>query len=110
MRPASCFRFAVIAATFVVSGAIAQAASPDAKTKPPPRLPPSATDANRIPTGVDTGTPATSDALPLGTPVLPANAGEKSELKSRSAAARAAARPRSASAPAASAPPAKAQP
>ncbi|MEO6362257.1 MAG: hypothetical protein ABIO71_03410 [Caldimonas sp.] len=110
MRPASSFRFAVIAAALLVSGAMAEAASPDVSAKPPRRLPPSPTDSNRIPAGVDTGSPASSDTLPLGTPVLPANAGDKGAIKARSAAARAAARPRSASAPAASAPPAKVQP
>lgn len=64
------------------------------KAKQPPRLPPSASETSRIPAGVDTGSPVTSDALPLGTPVPPnASAGRK-ELTTRSAAARAAARPK----------------
>lgn len=63
-------------------------------TKAPPRLPPNASEQSRIPAGADTGSPVTSDALPLGTPVPPnASAGRK-ELTTRSAAARAAARPK----------------
>lgn len=64
------------------------------KSKAPPRLPPTASETSRIPAGVDTGSPVTSDALPLGTPVPPnASAGRK-ELTTRSAAARAATRPK----------------
>ena len=63
-------------------------------TKAPPRLPPNASEQSRIPAGADTGTPATSDALPLGTPVPPNASVGRSELTAKSAAARAAARPK----------------
>lgn len=65
----------------------------DAVRKPPPQLPPTGAESNRVPTGVDLGTPATSKALPLGTPVPPNLAADRGELRTRSAAARAAARP-----------------
>jgi hypothetical protein len=73
---------------------VAMAQDPD-KVKPPRRLPPNASEASRIPAGVDTGSPATSDAQQLGTPVPPNAGADRTELKTRSAAARAAARPRS---------------
>ena len=92
-------RLALLTAALVAVSAGAIAASPDAPAKPPPRLPPTATETNRIPTGVDTGSPATSANLPLGTPVPPANSVDRSDLNKRSAAARAATRPRIASAP-----------
>lgn len=64
------------------------------KVKPPPRLPPNASEASRIPAGVDTGSPVTGDSLPLGTPVPPNASAGRTELTTRSAAARAAARPK----------------
>ena len=88
-----------VAALAVAAAASTFAASPDAPSKPPRRLPPSATETNRIPTGVDTGSPATSGNLPLGTPVPPANSVDRNDVNKRSAAARAATRPRIASAP-----------
>jgi len=100
MLPAArLHRLASLAAAiaFVTSSAIA--ASPDAPSKPPRRLPSAVSETNRIPTGVDTGSPATSANLPLGTPVPPANSVDRSDLNKRSAAARAATRPRIASAP-----------
>ena len=51
---------------------------------------PSAT--STVPAGVDAGTPATSNSVPLGTPTTPANDAERNELRKTSAAARAAAR------------------
>ena len=63
-------------------------------TKAPPRLPPNAAQTSRIPAGVDTGSPATSQTVPLGTPVPPALGADRNEIKTRSAAARAAARPK----------------
>ena len=62
--------------------------------KPPPRLPPLPSQTSQIPSGTDTGTPATSDSLPLGTPVMSQAYGGDSALKGGSAAARAAARPK----------------
>lgn len=81
-------------------GIVFATAAQDAPRKPPPRLPPTAIDNNRVPAGVDTGSPVTSDAVPLGTPIQPATALERNQIRDRAAAARAAARPRSASAPA----------
>jgi hypothetical protein len=84
--------------SFAVSLALASAvpllASAQDKAKPSPRLPPNTSEASRIPAGVDTGSPVTSDALPLGTPVPPNPSAGRTELTTRSAAARAAARPK----------------
>ncbi len=84
-------RVAVAAALAAIApfAAIAQTTA-----KPPPRLPPNASETSRIPAGVDTGSPATTDSLQLGTPVPPNNAADRTELKTRSAAARAATRPK----------------
>jgi hypothetical protein len=62
--------------------------------KPPPRLPPMPSQTSQIPAGIDTGSSASSDSLPLGTPVMTMGSGDKSALKGGSAAARAAARPK----------------
>ena len=67
------------------------------KVKPPRRLPPNASETSRIPAGVDTGSPVTGESLPLGTPVPPNASAGRTELTTRSAAARAAARPKPAS-------------
>ncbi len=56
------------------------------------KLPPSPSVQARIPAGVDTGTPGTSDTLPLGTPVPPSVSADRGDLRLRSAGARAAAR------------------
>ncbi|MEO8836067.1 MAG: hypothetical protein ABI364_04955 [Caldimonas sp.] len=64
------------------------------RPKPPPRLPPNAAEAARIPAGVDTGSPTTSDSLSLGTPVPPAIGVDRRDERARSAAARAAVRPK----------------
>ncbi|MEO7057779.1 MAG: hypothetical protein ABI281_09190 [Caldimonas sp.] len=73
-------------------GVVFAAAAQDAPRKPPRRLPPTAIDNNRVPAGVDTGSPLTTDALPLGTPIQPATALERNQIRDRAAAARAAAR------------------
>jgi hypothetical protein len=64
--------------------------------KPPPRLQPTPSQTSQIPAGVDSGSPASSDTMQLGTPVPPGAGAERSELKANSAAARAAARPKAA--------------
>lgn len=63
---------------------------------PTPRITPIPTGANAVPVGPDTGTPASSDSVPLGTPINPANAAERDQMRATSAAARAAARGRGA--------------
>jgi hypothetical protein len=93
VNPPSVVRHGVVAAVLLV---LAQAAA-DAQTpvtKAPPRLPPNASQTSRIPAGTDTGTPASSDTVELGTPVPPNLGGDRSEMRTRSAAARAAARPK----------------
>ena len=91
---------AVLAAAILVlaqSAAVAQTSPPKPPppvTKAPPRLPPNASETSRIPAGVDTGTSATRDTMPLGTPIPPALGADRNEIKTRSAAARAAARPK----------------
>ena len=62
--------------------------------KPPPRLPPPTSQTSQIPGGPDTGTPAGSDSMQLGTPVMSNSTGQPSSLRGQSAAARAAARPK----------------
>lgn len=64
-----------------------------ARPKPPPRLPPNASQSSQIPAGVDTGSPMTSDSQQLGTPVPPNGTTNRGDQAARSAAARAAARP-----------------
>ena len=78
-----------LAAMLMTGSALAQ--TPTGR-KPPPRLPPSPSEQARIPAGVDTGTPGTSDTLPLGTPVPPSVSADRGDLRLRSAAARSAAR------------------
>lgn len=70
------------------------AADPGAK-KPERRLPPLGSQTSDIPAGVDTGSPATSNSMQLGTPVPPAAAADRADQNKRSAAARAATRPAS---------------
>jgi len=74
----------------------ALALDPGAK-KPERRLPPTGSQTGDIPTGVDTGTPSTSNSVPLGTPVPPNMAVDRADQNKRSAAARAAARQSAAS-------------
>jgi hypothetical protein len=82
----------------LLMGAFASVATAQQTQKNPPRrLPPTGSQTSGIPAGVDSGTPATSDSMPLGTPVPPAAAADRNDQNKRSAAARAAARPASAS-------------
>jgi hypothetical protein len=79
---------------FVASVLVPWAAAQQTERKQPPRrLPPTGSQTSNIPAGVDTGSPATSDSLPLGTPVPPTAAADRGDQSTRSAAARAAARP-----------------
>jgi hypothetical protein len=91
VKPTSVAR-AAFAAALLVFVSVAAEAQP--VTKAPPRLPANPTASGRIPAGVDTGSPASSDTLQLGTPVPPAMGAESSEMRARGAAARAAARPK----------------
>ncbi len=61
--------------------------------KTPPRDSPNTSETTRIPAGVDTGSPTTGGAMQLGTPVPPAASSDRSDSRTRSAAARMAARP-----------------
>ncbi len=83
-----------LACALALAFALPLIATAQNKVKPPPRLPPNASESSRIPAGTDTGSPVTSDALPLGTPVPPNASAGRTELTTRSAAARAAARPK----------------
>jgi hypothetical protein len=80
---------ALLAAAVHVS-AHAQTTKPG---KVPPRPAPNVSATTGLPSGIDTGTPATSDSMPLGTPVPPVASADRSDQNVRSAAARAAARP-----------------
>jgi len=91
VKPSSVAR-AALAAAFCVLASTAADAQP--VTKAPPRLPPNQPASGRIPAGVDTGSPASSDTQQLGTPVPPTLGAEGGEMRARGAAARAAARPK----------------
>jgi len=96
--PSSLFRCGAKVAVLVALASLslaAAAADPGAK-KPEKRLPPTGAQSSDIPAGVDTGSPATSNAMQLGTPVPPSLAADRGDQNKRSAAARAAARPASA--------------
>jgi len=80
----------------LVGFAASMAAAQQAQKNPPRRLPPTGSQTSNIPAGVDSGTPATSDSMPLGTPVPPAAAADRNDQNKRSAAARLATRPASA--------------
>ena len=80
---------ACLAAAVHVSS-VAQTARPG---KVPPRSSPNVSATTGVPAGIDSGTSATSDSMPLGTPVPPTASADKSDQNLRSAAARAAARP-----------------
>ena len=84
-------RRAVAVAALLIALPLAGAAQ---TPKPPPRLPATPSQTSQIPAGIDTGSSASSDSLPLGTPVMTMGSGDKSALKGGSAAARAAARPK----------------
>ena len=81
MKPSSVARAAGAAVLFVLVSVAAEAQQP--VTKAPPRLPANPTASGRIPAGVDTGSPASSDTLQLGTPVPPALGAESSEMRAR---------------------------
>ena len=82
-------------------GAVAQLSS---AAKGTPKLQPRPSETSGIPSGPDTGTPATSNSAPLGNAVMPSTAAEREGVRRESAAARAAARRRApVAAPAASA-------
>lgn len=70
--------------------ALAQSPKPG---KVPPRVSPNVSATTGLPAGIDSGTSASSDSMPLGTPVPPVASADKSDQNLRSAAARAAARP-----------------
>ncbi len=94
----SRFAFSRLAMATIVAGLaslhFAVAAQPPVTAKNPPRrLPPTRSQGADIPAGVDTGTPSTSSAMPLGTPVPPALARDRQDQNKRSAAARLASRP-----------------
>jgi hypothetical protein len=90
-RPSAFRRVVLSAALLALAPVVTQAQT---AAKPPPRLPPNASETSRIPAGVDTGSPATSGNLELGTPVPPTLGADRGEMRNRSAAARAAARPK----------------
>ena len=90
--------YLVVATSLLIALPLGSAAQTTAK--PPPRLPPTASQTSQIPGGTDTGTPGGSDSLQLGTPVMSNSTGNRSPYRGQDAAARAAARPK----PAASSP------
>jgi len=98
VNPMPALRLAVLATGLLVlvhaSDAQNATKPPPPVTKAPPRLPPNAAESGRIPAGVDTGSGATTGSLPLGTPVPPVLGADRTEIRNRSAAARAAARPK----------------
>jgi len=96
VNPLPVVLLAALATLLLVHAAAAQTPTspPPPVTKAAPRLPPNAAESGRIPSGVDTGSPVTSGSLPLGTPVPPVLGADRTEIRNRSAAARAAARPK----------------
>ena len=84
-----------IAAAATLFACIQVSAEAQTFAKPPPRLNPNVSDTIRVPAGIDSGSPTTSDSLPLGTPVPPVGSVDRIDQGTRSAAARAAARPAS---------------
>ncbi len=95
----SC-RIALLAPLLALSSVVAQAQT---AAKQPRQLPPPAAQVNGVPAGVDTGTPAGSDSVPLGTPVMSGAPTNRATFKAESAAARAAGRPKPAASAASSA-------
>lgn len=88
------FRIAALSVAVCLAGVhVPLAAQTSTERNPPRRLPPTGSQATDIPAGVDTGSPTTSNKMPLGTPVPPALAPDRADQNKRSAAARAAARP-----------------
>jgi hypothetical protein len=97
---------ATAAAAMVFTAPLAvQAQAEKPPLKGTPRPPSNPSPMSGIPSGTDTGTPGSSNSVPLGLSTTPANDAERAAMKKETAAARAAARPR---ARAASAPPAAA--
>ena len=84
---------ATIAASLASFHFAIAAQAPVTAKNPPRRLPPTGSQSSDIPAGVDTGSPATSNAMPLGTPVPPALLPDRDDQNKRSAAARLASRP-----------------
>lgn len=83
----------IAAACLAAAVHVSAEAQPTRPGKVPPRVSPNVSATTGLPAGIDTGTPAASDSMPLGTPVPPAASVDKSDQNMRSAAARAAARP-----------------
>ena len=94
MKHRSPFRIAATALAAVLAGLhLSLAAQTVTERNPARRLPPTGSQATDIPAGVDTGSPTTTNNMPLGTPVPPALAPDRQDQNMRSAAARAAMRP-----------------
>ncbi|MGZ5184140.1 MAG: hypothetical protein ACXWCO_03445 [Caldimonas sp.] len=87
-------RVAMLASMLALSSVAAQA--PDTPAKPPRQLPPPVSQSKSIPAGVDAGTAASSESVPLGTPVMTGNPTDRAKFRADSAAARAAGRPKAA--------------
>ena len=85
--------FAIAAACLAAALHVPASAQTTNTRKVPPRNSPNVSATSGLPSGVDTGTPATSESMPLGTPVPPVASADRSDQNLRSAAARAAARP-----------------
>jgi hypothetical protein len=100
--PVSC-RIAALAALLALSTAAVQAQTLPAKQ--PRQLPPPVSQTNSVPAGVDIGTGANSDSVPLGTPVMTGGPINRATFKAQSAAARAAGRPKPAASAASAAKP-----
>lgn len=92
MNSSSVFRRALVGAALVALVPLAALAQ-NTVSKSPPRLPPNVSETDRIPAGVDSGSPTTSAGVPLGTPVPSDASADRTDQRTRSAAARAAARP-----------------
>ena len=96
-------RIALLAALLALSSVSAQAQTVVAKQ--PRQLPPPVSQTNSVPAGVDIGTGATSESVPLGTPVMTGPPTNRATFKAESAAARAAGRPKPAASAASAAKP-----
>jgi hypothetical protein len=91
VRTSFDFRRALVGMAFLVLAPLAGAQN--APTKQPPRLPPNVSQTSQIPAGTDTGTPTTSNNVPLGMPNPTDATVDRLDQQTHSAAARAAARP-----------------
>lgn len=92
MSTSSALRKTIVGLSFLVLAPVAALAQ-TSPNKQPPRLPPNESQSSQIPAGVDTGSPTTSDHLPLGTPNPTDASADQVYQRTNSAAARAAARP-----------------